>query len=340
MRSLPIVRAALAVACLVTLPAPARAQMYELIGTRAQGMAGAFVAVSDDATATWWNPAGLASGSYGSLVFERGETTDPERFPPGGPAAQGSVTGFSMAFPAMALSYYRLRLNELHPISPTADELAGRQEEGATGVDLRAVSISEYGVTVGQSLGQHLVLATTVKLMRGGLTAAGVAGLDDGFDRVDELEIDSETEPDLDVGVMASAGSLRLGLSLKHLREPSFGEGLGELELKRQARAGLAILMGQSGPMALTLAFDADLTRTRTPVGEVRHVAGGIEAWLFQRRMALRGGVSADTLGELTTSTSAGASLSLGRGLYVQGAATFGSDESREGWSLGLGVTF
>jgi hypothetical protein len=245
-----------------------------------------------------------------------------------------------MAFPAMALSYYRLRLNELHPISPTAEELAGRQEEGATGVDLRAVSVSEYGVTVGQSLGQHLVLATTVKLVRGGLTAAGAVGLDDNFDRVAELEVGTEIEPDLDVGVMASAGSLRLGLSIRHLREPSFGEGPAELELKRQARAGAALLMGQSGPMSLTLAFDADLTRTSTPVGEVRHVAGGIEAWLFQRRMALRGGVSANTVGDLTTSTSAGASLALGKGLYVQGAATFGSDESREGWSLGLGVTF
>src|SRR4029453_5176655 len=34
---------------------------FEPVGTRAQGMAGAFVAVADDATATYWNPAGLAS---------------------------------------------------------------------------------------------------------------------------------------------------------------------------------------------------------------------------------------------------------------------------------------
>jgi long-chain fatty acid transport protein len=30
-------------------------------GTRALGMAGAFTAVADDATAGWWNPAGLSS---------------------------------------------------------------------------------------------------------------------------------------------------------------------------------------------------------------------------------------------------------------------------------------
>ena len=33
-------------------------------GTRAAGMAGAFVAVADDATAVYWNPAGVATGSY------------------------------------------------------------------------------------------------------------------------------------------------------------------------------------------------------------------------------------------------------------------------------------
>ena len=59
--------------CVVVLPPPARAQIYETVGTRAQGMGGAFVAVADDATATWWNPAGLATGAYFSTVIERGE---------------------------------------------------------------------------------------------------------------------------------------------------------------------------------------------------------------------------------------------------------------------------
>src|SRR6185503_20379672 len=34
-------------------------QSFNLVGTRARGMGGAFVAVADDASATWWNPAGL-----------------------------------------------------------------------------------------------------------------------------------------------------------------------------------------------------------------------------------------------------------------------------------------
>ena len=59
----------------VIWPKPATAQIYENIGIRAQGMSGAFVAVADDATTTWWNPAGLASGGYfnGVIEFDDGE---------------------------------------------------------------------------------------------------------------------------------------------------------------------------------------------------------------------------------------------------------------------------
>ena len=37
-------------------------------GSRAAGMGGAFVAVADDASAVYWNPAGFAAGSFFSLV--------------------------------------------------------------------------------------------------------------------------------------------------------------------------------------------------------------------------------------------------------------------------------
>ena len=48
----------------------ARAQTSELVGVRALGMAGAFTAVADDSTATWWNHAGLATGAYVNAVLE------------------------------------------------------------------------------------------------------------------------------------------------------------------------------------------------------------------------------------------------------------------------------
>jgi len=72
-------RAALLLVLLAGLvPAPAGAQVPVETsgGTRALGMGGAFSAVADDATAAWWNPAGLSSlladGVIGRcVVFER-----------------------------------------------------------------------------------------------------------------------------------------------------------------------------------------------------------------------------------------------------------------------------
>jgi long-subunit fatty acid transport protein len=48
---------------LLGFPGPARAQTFGGIGTRAEGMGGAFVAVADDASAVYWNPAGIATGA-------------------------------------------------------------------------------------------------------------------------------------------------------------------------------------------------------------------------------------------------------------------------------------
>ena len=56
------------------------------------------------------------------------------------------------------------------------------------------------------------------------------------FDEADDLEIDGDFEVDLDLGVMAMLGGLRVGGSLRHLREPGFGEG------------GTAFLLETTGP--------------------------------------------------------------------------------------------
>ena len=51
-------------------PSLAAGQGVEAVGMRALGMGGAFVAVADDASATYWNPAGLVTGSVFSAVAE------------------------------------------------------------------------------------------------------------------------------------------------------------------------------------------------------------------------------------------------------------------------------
>ena len=55
-------RSVCAVAIMVSLMTPAQAMALEFVtaGPRAMGMGGAGVAVTTDALATYWNPAGLA----------------------------------------------------------------------------------------------------------------------------------------------------------------------------------------------------------------------------------------------------------------------------------------
>jgi hypothetical protein len=337
-------RAAVAAASVAVSALPAGAQMYEIVGTRAQGMGGAFVAVADDATATWWNPAGLATGANASIVYDQATTTAPIDPAADGPAWLGQTGGFAFAYPALGLSYYRLRVSEIRPISSNAADDPARQDQSAASVDLRTFALSEYGATFGQSVGSNFVLASTLKLVRSGRAAAIDAGAGSARDRLEaagSVDVSAETETDLDMGMMATVGHVRVGVSVKHVKQPEFGEGESAFELKRQARAGVALIGGGRGPLsAIVAAVDLDLTRTATALGEVRHVAAGVEAWLLQRRLGLRGGVSANTVGDVGNSASAGISLGSRSGYYIDGALTVGSDKAREGWGLSLRLSF
>src|SRR5206468_3651106 len=131
------------------------AQPPDLVGVRATGMGGAFTAVADDATATWWNPAGMAGGAYFNALIESGVHREPpdERTAAGDPqsAWRANTRSVAVAFPALGLSYYRLRVSEIQPQSSIAASAAVRQDGGATEVRLRSMGITQLGASVGQS---------------------------------------------------------------------------------------------------------------------------------------------------------------------------------------------
>ena len=290
-----------AVAVLTVLfPATGRAQLFESIGIRAQGMSGAFLAVADDATTTWWNPAGLAGGGYFNSVIELDRVEHP-------PATRARA--FALNVPSLGLSYYRLALNQMRLTDSTGSPAASREDQGV---------LSQFGATVGQSVGSHLILGSTLKLVH----ALG------------------QTGGDLDIGALTTLGRLRLGLAVKNLRTPEFLEGATRLELPRQVRAGASIRAGLPSRAEITGAVDADLTRTPTAVGDERHLATGVEAWLANRAVGLRAGVGVNTIGESRRSGSVGVSIGLRRGTFLDGQLTRGADEARNGWGFALRVTF
>jgi hypothetical protein len=288
------------------------AQPPDAIGVRAQGMGGAFTAVADDATASWWNPAGLANGAYLSMIAEYGEVTDapvPD---------QPFHRGVAIAFPALGLSYYRTTVSEIGRTDSIDTGSGSRQDPGTPSV--RSLDVSQFGVTVGQSIGNHLVVASTLKLLRG----------------------EGETQAGLDVGVMyALHRSVRVGLAVRNAREATFGsEDLG-ITLRRQVRAGAAWSSGaRTAYGGATVAFDADLRRIPTVVGEERRIAAGAELWTKRRFLGGRVGVSASAIGDRREAYSGGLSLALRPGLYADGTVTRGSDVLRRGWTAALRVTF
>jgi hypothetical protein len=332
---------ALAAALVLVSAFQARAQLYEDVGTRAQGMSGAFVAVADDATAVWWNPAGLATGPFFNAVIEKGRVTEPESPVTTGPARRASLSGFAVALPSLGFSYYRLRISQFAPANSTEPLLPNRQDDGGV-PQVRSRAFSQFGVTVDQALLDHLVVGATLKLVRAGESTGGVDPSKDLLDQGDDLDLPHETHGDLDLGVMLALTHFRAGLTARNMTTPEFGEGNDRFALKRQVRAGVAVVGTSKGfVQAVTVAADADLTRTATPFGDVRHVALGGEAWLAkQQRVGVRGGVAANTIGERRTTTSAGVSVKTFSSLYIDAARTFGSDQSIRGWSTTARFTF
>jgi hypothetical protein len=329
----------------VSLVSRAGAQTTDTIGVRAQGMGGAFTAVADDATASWWNPAGMAGGAYFNALIESGSQQEPpsDRTAAGDPqrAWRADVRSLAVAFPALGLSYYRLRVSEIQPQTSTAATAGGRQDGGATEVRLRSMVLNQFGASVGQSFGSHLVVGSTFKLVRAGSASQVSTAAAGSLDAATGIDASGEIHAGLDVGAMAMLGKARIGLMVRNVKQPEFGSGDDAFTLSRTARLGLAVSSGSRGVVGgATVAVDGDLTRTTTVLGDERRVAAGGEVWTSGRTFGLRGGVSVNTIGDRRTALSAGLSAALKKGIYADGEFTGGTDQGRKGWGVGLRVTF
>jgi hypothetical protein len=324
---------------------PASAQPTDAVGVRASGMGGAFTAVADDATASWWNPAGMAGGAYFNALLESGDQNEPrsERTPAGDPqsASRANTRSFAVAFPALGLSYYRLRISEIQPQTSTGNTVPGRQEGGATEVRLRSLVLNQFGASVGQSLGSHLVIGSTVKLVSAGAASQIQGSATGSLDAADSIDPSREVHAGLDVGAMAMFGRARIGVMVRNVNEAEFGSGIDAFTLSRHARVGAALSSGTRGVIgSATVAVDGDLTTSTSVNGEERLLAAGGEVWTTSRMFGVRGGVSVNTIGTRRTAVSGGVSAAVKKGVYADGALIGGTDQGRHGWALGLRVTF
>ena len=346
----PHVRALLLLGVLVAVPcraAIAQVPVETTGGTRALGMGGAFTAVADDATATWWNPAGLSTlladavidGGTDDLI-EDGDRPIGERG-----AWRARPLGIAVAAPMVGFSYNHLTVRDIRP-STTGAGGPGRQDP-ATGSRVRAFNSSSLGVTLVQSLGDWLVVGSTLRLLRAGSAAAVVApglSVDSALDAAGALDTADRTVADVDVGALVFAGPVRLGIVGRNLGDHRFESAadVDAFEVQRNVRLGAAFGPGYPwARRAWTIAVDADLTTTQGVDGDRRALAVGGERWLgHAHRLAVRAGGRFQTRGDARPVASGGASVAVIQGVFVEGQVTGGADAAGRGWTLAARVTF
>jgi hypothetical protein len=319
--------------------ASAPAQVVETVGSRALGMGGAFVAVATDSSATWWNPAGLAAGPFLDLALARAVTETTGNLP----ANRESARWFALGTPPIGVSYYRLKITEVQPVTSTVTE-SGNREDRRAGVPVQSVAASQLGVTLVHTLIPGFHAGATLKYVRATVRASREDGLlpsRDLLDRGDELE-GGETQSafDADIGLLGVAGALRAGLLVRNAREAEFEHEAGAIRMERQIRAGFAYDPANIGGQPLVVALDVDLRTTDDVSGERRNIAVGGERWLWNQRVGIRAGGRFNTAGTKQRAATAGVSVAVRSGLFLDGHLVRGGTEDDRGWGLAARVSF
>jgi len=313
------------------------AQIVESVGNRALGMGGAFVAVASDSSATWWNPAGLATGPFSDVSTARSVVDLRENVP----ARRDRVSFFAASAPMVGFSYYRLRITDIQRSGAKGQPVVDREDTRA-GVSVRSFSVSELGLTLVQSMLPGVHAGATLKYVRGTLrgdTGDAARPPSELLDSGEELGGGAaENRFDLDAGVIGVAGPVRVGAVMRNIRALTFGDG--GFTLPRQTRVGAALDVEKAGGPPLTLAVDADARTYTTASGDRRVIAAGVEHWLGMRRVGVRGGGRVNMVGAKERVATAGASVLVRTGFYVEGQVTHGGADSERGWGVGARVTF
>jgi F plasmid transfer operon protein TraF len=303
-------------------PATAFAQqVIETAGSRALGMGGAFVGVADDPTAVYWNPAGLASGPAAGITIGWADfrTGDQTGAPAPGPGQRTSKF-VSLGTLPVGLSYGHFQESALTP-SLSAQPLA------------KTFSVSQVGVTLLQTVTQGLVIGSTVKYERGAVISGPVDGqtTKDALTAAADREGSTTGQFDADIGVMADLRRARVGLLVRNIREPSFGnEADGAVTLRRQSRLGLAVLPSSG----LTLAMDLDLDTVDLRDGPRRMIAFGGEQRLG--RWAVRAGTRWSLAGPRRMVGALGGSALIRRGLWIDAHYSEGRLDADHGFGIAL----
>ena len=128
-------------------------------------MAGAFVGVADDATAVYWNPAGVATGAYRQLCpgcHGQEIRAGRRRRPAAGERHTERIVALSA--PAVGLGYYRRSMAADDAATPAVTGPPSREEVRRS---VQALTTSTVGVSLVQSMKSTSWSAVTLKFVHG-----------------------------------------------------------------------------------------------------------------------------------------------------------------------------
>lgn len=310
----------------------ASAQTFEVVGTRAAGMGGAFVAVADDASATYWNPAGLALGNIFSGVIDR-KADRVEEKTAADPSSRGTGLLMTVAMPVLGFTYYQLQSSSVTPLDLTAAPVGNGRQPGSGLVQLDRLVTHHTGVTLVQSLFRGVSVGTTLKAVHGTVSTLVVPDADRKalLERADDLSGEGKTKFDADLGVMAGSGKVKLGLTVRNLTEPSFSptNDSDAFRLRRQFRGGVAV----SFIDGWAAASDFDFTENGPATDPVRSFAFGVEGHVIPKAF-VRSGFRLSTTGKARPSIAAGGSYKVWSALLIDGQATWGAENADRSWGV------
>jgi len=259
------------------------------VGARALGMGSAFVAVADDVTAGYWNPAGAADADGRAIQLMHSETFgDVVNYDTGAyvhPVSEDAV---------IALTFVRLGIDEIPFTDFEEDET--RIYYNPALIRWESDSESALLVTYARRASDRLRLGGNLKLIRKAIASYTCYGF--GFDLGAKYDLWRGTT--LGVNLQDVTGTMLVwDTKMQELIAPTVKAGLAQ-------RFSIPSMDGQ-----LTLAADADFRFENRQLADEYHV-GSISAdthygleFLYHEMVAVRAGLA---MGQLT----AGAGLSLG----------------------------
>lgn len=306
------------------VPTHAASQSFDSVGGRALGMAGAFVAVADDPSAAWWNPAGLASGQPAGATIEwlRAGRHDLSQSPVPG-LWRRTARFASLGTWPVGLSF--VDIDESRVTSDPAGALRGTR-----------LTTRHYAASVLQTVAEGVVVGTTLRYVRGSVASVAVpvtpTTTDAVFDALARADARTQGALDVDVSTMVDLGRVRVGGMMRNLRTPTFTDSAGiAITVPREVRAGVSARVTDG----LTFALDVDVEPIARASGRSQVVAFGAERTLTPRATA-RAGVRRNLVGDQAWVGAAGVSVAVRPGAWLDGHLTWGRTPAERGFGVAV----